>query len=189
MKFLSGKPGKKEEFNHVAKKMMEGIKNSIIISAVGKINTDDAKLKDIIAVLVAKVPELSMPSAKETEAPPKHPKESMAYPIVKCSGLARAITADFIRNNSNGMAVGVADEGLVIYSHTWETKHRQLKDAKRIEDYIDKKYMKLEEKAELGPLFTYFALGEGFINADTAEKILQTKLKTDKLVDLLKKTL
>jgi hypothetical protein len=190
MKFLSGKSGNREEFNTVAKKFMEGAKKGIIITAIGKINTDVNKLKDIIAVLITKMPEFTLPSAKEIVSLPAHKKGmESSYPTVKCSGLARAITADYVRNNSNGMSIGVVDEGIVIYSHIWETKHKHLKDNKRIEDYINKKYLKLEDKQELSPLFAYFSLSEGFINSDIAEKIIGSKLKTSKLIELLKKTL
>ena len=190
MKFLSGKSGNREEFNFFVKKLADGIKKEISIVAVGKINTDAAKLKDIIKVLVTKLPTIELPSAKETETPGKKAdEEKETYPIVKCDGLSAAIIADYIRNNSNGMSVGIIDEGVVIYNKSWESKHKQLKDSKRIKDYINKKYAKLEDKEELSAIFAYFSLSEGFINSNIAEKIIASKLKTDKLIELLKKAL
>ena len=194
IKFLGAKSANRETFNFVANKLMQEIKKSITITAVGKINTDKDKLNDITTSLTAKIPELMMASSKETQKPEKRhiastASTASAYPTVKCSGLGRAILVDYIRNNAGGMSVGVNDDGIVIYSHGWHAKHKHLKDKKRIQDYIHKKYMKLEQNGELAPLFAYFSLTEGFINAVVAEKILKSKFNTDQLVELLEKAL
>lgn len=191
MKFLSGKGGKREEFNYVSKKFLEGVKKSIVITAIGKFpaSFDESKLKEIITTLVDKIPEFEMPTAKEILTPTKRePDAPEVYPVIKCSGLTVAIVADYVRNNSN-MSIAVVDEGVVVYNHMWPTKQKQLQDPQRIQDYVEKKYTKLEENHELSSLFAYYALSEGFINSEVAEKILITKLKTAKLIDLLKKTL
>lgn len=191
IKFLSGKGGNREEFNYVAKQLAESIKKSIQITCIGKINTDTNKLKDIIEVLANKLPDIEMPGAKEITAPKTAMGMDMneQYPIVKCSGLSAAITADYIRNSSNGMAVGIDELGVIIYNKSWESKHRQLQDKKRIEDYIDKKYAKIEDKDELSPIFAYFALSEGFCDGNVAASLISTTLKTDKMIEILKKTL
>lgn len=190
MKFLSGKNGKKEEFNYVSKKFVESAKKSITITVVGKINLDEEKLKEIVAVLVTKIPEFTTATTKETEAPPKRTADGPeTYPLIKCSGLAVAIVCDYIRNNSNGMSVGIIDEGVVIYNMGFHAKHKQLREKSRIVDYVEKKYAKLEDKHELSQIFTYYALTEGFINSAVAEKVLSSKLKTSKLIELLQKVL
>jgi hypothetical protein len=192
IKFLSGKGGNREEFNYACKSLLEGIKKSVIITAVGKFpaSMDKDKLMDIVVVLVTKIPELEMPPAKETTAPPKRDNDAAeTYPFIKSSGLSTAVVADYIRNNSNGMSVAVIDEGVVVYNMGFHAKHKQLKDTKRIEDYVEKKYGKLEVSGELSPLFAYYALSEGFINSDVASKVITEKIKTGKLIDLLKKTL
>lgn len=190
IRFLSGKGGNKEEFNFVAKLLSESINKDINIVAVGKINTDTKKLEDIIDVIYQKLPEIEMPPAKECTAPAKKAMgEQYTYPIIASKGLESAIVADYIRNNSGGMSVGIIDDGVVIYNKQWETKHNQLKDSKRIKDYIEKKYGKLEDKDELSPIFAYFSLSQGFCNSIVAAQIIASKLKTEKLVELLKKSL
>lgn len=190
IKFLSGKNGKKEEFNYVSKKFTEAAKKCIIITIVGKINIDEEKLKEIVTTLVTKIPVFTVATAKELQAPPKHMSDvTETYPIIKCSGLTAAIVCDYIRNNSNGMSVAVIDEGVIVYNMSFATKLKQLSESARITDYVHKKYAKLEEKHELTPVFAYYALSEGFINSDTAEKLLMSKIKTTRLVELLKKVL
>lgn len=191
IKFLSGKGGNKEEFHFVSKKFLESMKKSIAITAVGKLpaSFDKTKLQDIANVIVTKIPSVDMPSAKEISEPVKKESEVNTYPVIKSSGLATAITADYIRNNSNGMSVGVVNDGVIIYNHGWQTKHKQLKEASRIKDYVHKKYTRLEDQDELSPMFAYYALSEGFINSEVAEKLIATKLKVDRLIELLKKTI
>lgn len=191
IKFLSGKGGNREEFNFVSKKLAEGIKKSISITAVGKINTDTTKLKDIVAVLANKLSDVEIAPTKDTKPPAKKstPQDGNAYPIVKCSGLDAAVISDYIRNNSNGMAVSITDAGVVIYNQSWESKRKQLKDSKRIKDYVAKKYGKLEDKDELSAIFAYFSISEGYIDSDIANKCIASKLKSTTIVDLLKKVL
>lgn len=187
IKFLSNKGGKKEEFNFISKKFTEAIKKSIDITAVGKINTDVEKLKDIINTLVSKLPTMDIALVKEMEAPPNHAEEvnEKSYPVIVCKGISTAIVADYIRNNSNGMSIGIIDEGVIVYNYGWETKHKQLNDKIRIKDYIHKKYKKLEEKDELSAIFAYYSLTQGFIDATVARQIITSKLKTSELVENL----
>ena len=193
MKFLTGKGGNKEEFNFVAKKLAEGIKKSVHITVVGKINTELAKLQEIVGAVHNKMSSVDIPSAKEIEAPGKRVSDSdeltKPFPIVKCSGLDAAVVADYIRNNSNGMSVGIANTGVVVYNHGWEAKHKQLKDKKRISDYVHKKYAGLEDKEEFSCAFAYFAISQGFIDSDVAAKIISSKLKTTRFIEILQKTL
>jgi hypothetical protein len=191
IKFLSGKGGNRGEFNFVAKKLAEGIKKDIHITAIGKITTDATKLKDIVGVLVNKLAQIDIAPAKEITSIGKHVSvvKENPYPIVKCTGLDASLVSDYIRNNSNGMAVSIVPEGVVVYNHSWESKRNQLKDTKRIKDYVTKKYEKLEDKDELSILFAYFSLSEGYIDSLIASKLVSTKLKSSSIIDILKKSL
>jgi hypothetical protein len=189
IKFLSGKGGNREEFNYCAKKLADGIKKGIHITAVGKINTDKSKLSDILDVIVSKIPELELPSAKEISSPQKRQKDTETYSVVKCSGLTAVAVADYLRNTSNGMAVELVDSGVIVYNMSAESKIKQLNDKKRIEDFVYRKYDKLEEKDELSAIFAYFALSQGYANANTAGSIALSKLKPEKLIELIKKAL
>lgn len=190
IKFLSNSGGKKEQFNGLSKKFIESIKKSIDVTAVGKINMVMAKLKDIGDALVSKLPEMDIASVKDIAPLPKHAVvASVPYPVILSKGIETAIVADYIRNTSNGMAVDITDEGVVIYNYDFEIKHRQIKDAARIKDYIHKKYKKLEDKEELSAIFAYFSLAQGFVTATTAKKLVATKLKASELRDLLLKAM
>lgn len=195
MKFVTGKGSKREEFNFVAKTFITAIHKSVKIVVVGKINTDMAKLKDIIDVLSTKIPKMDMPSAKECIAP-VYPKtesypdmESMIYPVVKCSGIDIPIVADYIRNTSGGFSVGVCDEGVTIYNTSWQTKLNTLKESRRIKDYVDRKYVKLEDKEELPELFAYSALAAGTTTPNIVESMFSPKLKTSFISEHLIKAL
>jgi len=193
MKFLCGKGGSKEEFNFVAKKLAEGIKKSIYITAVGRINITSEKIKDAMPTLLGKLPDIIMPSVKEIEAPEKRVDKGDAlikpYPVIKATGMASAVVADYIANNSNGMSVEVGDEGVIIYNHNWETKHKQLKDKDRISGYVQKKYAKLDVIGELYTVFAYLSLSKGYIDSQVASTLVHSKLKSDKFVEILKKHL
>jgi hypothetical protein len=201
IRFLSGKGGNREEFNFLVKKFTEGVKKGVCVTAIGKINTDMSKLKDIVNVLDSKLPKQETAPAGETKVIAKKSMTSKGdkdsglvveikkFPSIKCSGLSAVIVADYIRNNSGGMSVEVNDDGVTIFNSSWSVKEKQLREVRRIKDYIEKKYSRLEDNGELSPLFGYYALSEGFANAVTAERIVVSKLKTEKLIELLKKTI
>lgn len=191
MKFLCGKSGSREEFNFVAKKLAEGIKKSVYITAIGRINITDEKVKSEMKTLLGKMPSIDIPSAKEIESPGKRDllKIEKSYPIIKASGLSAAIVADYIRNNVLGISVEVTDDGVTIYNHGWEAKHKQLKDKNRITGYIQKKYEKLDSTGELNTVFAYFALAQDYIDSQTASTLIHSKQKSDKFIEILKKHL
>lgn len=191
MKFLSGKGGSKEEFNFVAKKLAEGIKKSVYITAIGRINITHEKIKESIKTLVGKLPDIDMPGAKEVESPGKREpvKEDKPYPVIKSTGFAAAVLADYIRNNSNGFSVEVTDDGVTVYNHGWEAKHKQLKDKDRITGYVQKKYGKLDEAGELYTVFAYLSLSQSYIDSQVASLLVHSKQKSDKFVEILKKHL
>lgn len=187
IKFLSGKGGNKEQFNYCAKKLAEGIKKHITIAAVGKINTDKEKLNEILKVVQNKMPDVEIP--KDTEAPPKHESKDSedSYPLVKCSGLAAACIADYIRSNSAGMGVQVVESGVIVYNTSWETKKKQIREDRRIKDYVQKKYDKLG--AEFSTIFAYFILTQNYADSETVAKVIKNKPKPADLVALIKAAL
>lgn len=187
IKFLCGKNGNKETFNFCVKKLSESIKKNIYIVAIGKINIDKTKLEDLLDTVLKKMPDQNIPLAKEIETPEKRTSAKIdLYPLIKCSGLAAVAVADYIRSSSNGMAVEVTSQGVIVFNHSWETKHKQLKDSNRIVDYVEKKYDRLEE--EFPAVYAYFSLTQNYIDSDTLKKILKN-LKPAKLIELIKKTL
>lgn len=183
IKFLSGKAGKREDFDYCVKALGENIKKHVYISAVGKITITKEKLDDIIAVLEKKVPSIDVPS--NVQAPAKHEHKDAGFPEVVCSGIAAAAAADYIRSNSGGMGVQVTNTGVTIFNNSWESKHKQLKDPKRIKDYVQKKYEKLG--SEFPVLFSYFATTQGYAHAETIKKILRTDVSV--ISDMIKTAL
>ncbi len=186
IKFLCGKGGSKDEFAYCVKKVNEGIFKQIQLVAVGKISIDAKKLQDIFAVISNKLPKAV--SAGHGSAP-QYPADSneskdVEYPLIKCSGIAAAATADYIRGNSGGMGVSVANDGITVYNLSWDSKRRQLADSRRIGDHIAKKYEKLG--TELPCVFAYFVLTQGFANSMTAANIIKSKQSASKLKELIK---
>ncbi len=188
-KFLSGKGGNKDEFIYCVKKMNEGIKNGVQLTAVGKINTDNNKLKDIMSVISNKLPALENLGSGVQPEYPKEKSENSAenFPFIKCSGITAAAVADYIRTNSGGMGVDVTNNGVVIYNHSWKSKQKQLSENRRIKDYVVKKYERLGD--EFANLFAYFILTQGYANGDTAAKVIKGKQHANKLIELIKNAL
>lgn len=187
MKFLGGKANR-EHFNYCVKLMNEGIKKEICIAAVGKINTNEAKLKEIVEAAVVKLPALEMPSAKETSAPEKRDCSAKEFPSVKVADAASCIVvADYIRSNSNGMNVESHDGIVEIYNDNWESMHNKIKDANRINNFCKSKYEKLGDA--FVQLLAYHSLVNQFADASSVGKLLKSKVKAVDAKALIKKAL
>ncbi len=185
-KFLSGKSGNKDEFAYCVKKMAEGIKNGVQLVAVGKINTDNSKLKDIMGVIAGKLPAAESLGAGTAPSYPEDKSEDdvKKYPVIKCSGVAAAAVAEYVRANSGGMGVEVTNVGVVVYNHSWNSKQKQLAENRRIKDFVEKKYVKVG--TEFSNVFAYFILTQRDANANTAAKVIKGKQTPDKLAELIK---
>jgi hypothetical protein len=166
--------------------MIDGIKKNVHFVVIGKINITKDKLSDILSVAIGKMPDMESPNAKEIEVP-KHADKASEYPVIKCSGIAAIVVADYIQKNAAGMGVSIEDGGVKVHNIGWETKHQQLKNAQRIGDYVHQKYEKLG--AELPGLLAYFAISNEFAGADVLSKILKGKPKANELRDMIKKSL
>jgi hypothetical protein len=189
IRFLGRKPGNKDDFIFCVKKASEGIKKHIQISAVGKVSTDEKKLKDILGVIVKKLPGSdNLGSGKAPTITPREPnKNEREDPLIKCSGVVAICVADYIRSNSGGMSVDVANHGVTVYNTQWESKKKQLVETRRIKDYVDKKYTRLG--AEFSNLLAYFAITQKYANAFTVAKIIKSKQSVDKLASEIKDVL
>jgi len=188
IRFLSGKNGNKEEFAYCVKKMNEGINKYIQISAVGKISMDATKLKEILSAAVDKMSKTeNIGSGSSPEYSNNDSQHEEEYPIIKCSGIAAAATADYIRTNSGGMGVDVCNHGITIYNTAWNAKKKQLSDSRRIGDYIQKKYERLG--AEFPNLFAYFVSTQSYGNSLTISKIIKNKQPASKMKELIKDTI
>lgn len=181
IKFLTGKGAHKEHFFYVAKKLSDAIKKGIHFSAVGRINIDIPKLKDICSVIENKFPTLE--NIEKGEKPVCEKNETNNYPMIKSSGLASACVADYIRSNSNGMGVQVVKNGVLIYNTSWESKKKTLSEKRRINDYVDKKYKRLG--VDFPNLFAYFISTQHYANSETISKIIKSKLKVEQLKDII----
>lgn len=176
IRFLSGKPGQKPEFNYCAKEMITAIKSGINVVVAGKIKIDKNKLKEIGDSVFNKLP--SHENIKDTKVPESKAVESeSSYPLIKCSGISLAGIADYVRNNSNGMSIEITKKGLLVYNTT--SKLDQIKDKNRITEYISKKYERLGD--DFMPIFVYFAITQEFADSNTLEKIISAKLTPSKL--------
>lgn len=186
MKLLGGKSDR-ACFNHSANSMANAIKSNISIVAVGKIKMDAAKLKDLVNRVSIKIPKQETPPAKEITKPEKRKDYSHTFPVVKASGIAAVLVADYIRSKSGGMAVELDSDRVVVYNKSWEVKHKALKQAARINDYVRTKYEKLGK--DFPCILAYYAITQEFTDCDTVSKILKTKLTPSNAKDLLKKAM
>jgi hypothetical protein len=174
-------------FNHEANQLCAAIKKHVKFVAVGKIKVDGAKLKDILSKVVGKQPKLDLAPAKLVSKPPKREEYKQEYPVVKTSGIAAIVSADYIRSKSVGMNVCVWDSGVVVYNHSWESKHKALKKADRIKDYVRQKYEKLGEN--FACVLAYLAITQKWADCCTVHQLVKSNPKPGAMVELLKKAL
>lgn len=186
MKLLGGKVDR-EHFNHEANLMCVAIKKSVKFVAAGKIKITAPKLKELLGKVVGKQPKLEVMAAKVVTKPPKREQHKTDYPIVKTTGIAAVVVSDYIRSKSVGMGVDVSDEGVIVYNHSWATKHKALKKPDRIKDYVRQKYEKLKD--DFACVLAYLAITQKWADCCTVHKIVKSKPKPKDMVDLLKKAL
>lgn len=183
IKLLGGK-NDRTVFNYIAAELCDSIKKTIKIAVSGKINIDDAKLKDLMASVEAKIPEMTA-IPKEKTKPPTHDEYKCDYPHIKVSGLAAIVTADFIKSKSGGMGLEVFSDEIVVYNHSWESKKAALKD--RVKDYVRQKYEKTGD--DFGCILAYMAITQGYASCCTVTQMLKTKPKASDMVELIKKAI
>ncbi len=190
-KLLTGNKASQVEYQPLAEEFAENIRKEILFTAVGKINITMAKVRDIVDFVVEKIPETDLHASALYHAKNRISADEVPtlFPHIVCKGLDAAVLVDYIRNNSNGINVEIANDRVVIYSKTWNTIHKNLKDSKKITNYITKKYSALEEKNELAAIFAYFTLAQGLCNTETIAQIIESGLKTTKLIEAIKKNL
>ncbi len=174
----------RKHFNHEANLMCAAIKKSVKFVAAGKIKVDGPKLKEVLDKVVGKQPKLEVAPAKIVAKPPKREAYKQEYPVVKASGIAAVVVADYVRSKSTGMHVCVHDEGVVVYNHAWESKRKMLKKADRIKDYVRQKYEKLGD--DFACILAYLAITQKWADCCTVSQIVKSKPKPAAMVELLK---
>jgi hypothetical protein len=178
--FLSGGSKKKEEFNYCVKKIKEHIEKNIHIVCVGKIKTTKDKLNDILNVIVKKYSKIPAPENKSIQKPTtkklnnenKEHKEHKKENVLKVDGVDASFVLDYIR--SFGMNADILEKNIIIYNSNWNSKRKQLKETRRIKDYVEKKYKKLGDEFQC--LFVYHSLIQQSMNSVIAKKFLKSKI-------------
>ena len=189
MKFLKAS-APREHFNYCVKNMNAAIKSKIHVAAIGRIKTNRDKLNIILKAVSKKLPQLSDPSASEIQKIPQRENAGEMYPHVKCdSGLGCLVVADYISSNSGNMGVEVHTGIVEIYNRSWESKKKQLKNSKRIDDYVRKKYSKSTLKDHISLLLGYFAITHTYTDCNTLKKLIKHNLSPKEISDLIKKNL
>ena len=184
MKLLGGK-NDRDVFNSKANEMISAIKKNVKFVVCGKIKVDAAKLKELLAQVEKKMPDMDTPAAKEMEKPPAHPDHKCEYPHIKVSGIALVAIADYIRSKSGGMGIEIIDDGITVYNHSWKTKQSALSKSDRIKDYVRQKYEKLGD--DFPCVFAYMAITQGYADCHTVTQIIKKMPKASGMVELIKK--
>jgi hypothetical protein len=182
---LLGCKADRSVFNKLANEMAAAITKGVKIAVCGKIKIVPAKLKDLLSKVVKKCPKQE--TAKDTASPPKHEACSMDMPFVKASGIDAVVVADYISAKSGGMSVCVHDDKVYVFNKSWETKHKALKKANRVNDYVRQKYEKL--KAEFPCILAYMAITRNYADCCTTSKIIKSKPTPSAAGSLLKKAM
>jgi hypothetical protein len=181
IKLLGGKQDR-TVFNYYAAAMVDALKKGIKIAVSGKINIDEARLKDVITRVEGKMPTMSgIP--KEVSKSEKHTEYVCDFPSVKASGIAAVVTADYIKSKSGGMGVDVYTNEIIIYNKSWPSKHTILKDNSKIKDYTRQKYEKLG--SDFACILAYMAITQGYAECCTISQIIKNKPKASDMADLI----
>jgi hypothetical protein len=175
MRFLTGKPSDRGAFNFCVQKFAGGLNGKIHITAVGKVKTTKEKMTDALATISKKLVKPAMPSAKEVQKPEKHVAATATdpFPVVKCSGWAATVVADYIRSFPYGVDVDVVGAGVQVNSTTWKSTHSKIKDIDKIDTFTSRKYLKLGKDAP--GVLAYHVLSQGFSSATVAAKIVHDR--------------
>jgi hypothetical protein len=182
IKNLGGKASR-DEFNYVANQMVDSIKKSIKIAAVGRIKMTPAKLKEMIGKVDKKQQKLS--NEKGSVKPGAHDKFTHSFPSVKASGIASVVTEDYI--SSQGMGTASMGDEIIIYNKSYETKKAAFKKADRIKTYVKQKYEKLGK--DFPCVLAYMCITKKYCTCCSATSIIKTKPSAGSMIELIKKSL
>lgn len=182
MKNLGGKADR-DEFNYVANQMVDSIKKTIKIAAVGRIKIDSAKLKDLLAKVDKKQQKLS--TEKGSKKPGPHDKFTHSFPSVKVSGIASVATEDYIR--SQGMGTTSMGNEIIVYNRSYESKKAAFKKADRVKTYVKQKYEKLGK--DFSCVFAYLCITQKYCTCCSATTLMKTKPSATSMVGLIQKAL
>lgn len=170
-------------FNYVANEMADAIKKSIKIAAVGRINVDKSKIKDLLSKVDKKL--VNTTREKETTKPPIRDKFVHDFPVVKASGIASTAVEDYIR--SQGMGTASLGNEIIVYNKSFESKKNAFKQADRIKKYVSQKYDKLG--TDFSCVFAYLCITQLYCTCCSATNIIKDKPTASSMVSLIQKTL
>lgn len=182
---LIGCKAERSVFNKLANDMSSAITKGLKVVVCGKIKITAPKLKDVLSKVIKKLPKQE--TVKDTSSPPKHDEHKTDTPFVKASGIDAVAVADYISAKSGGMSVRVCDGKVFVFNQSWATKHKALKKANRINDYVRQKYEKL--KGEFSCVFAYMAITRNYTDCCTAARIVKSKPTPSSVGALLKKSM
>lgn len=184
---LLGGVGKRSEFNTCVAEMILAIKKSISIVAVGKLNIDSSKVDAIVKILPDKLPRQEIPSAKDMSKIEIKPGYKNEYPVVKVSGIASIIVADYIESKLAGMTTIIDSDGVIVLNKSFDAKRPVIKELARIKDYVAKKYEKLGDEFYLS--LAYIAISKYHMDCVTLKKIIKGKPTPKSMVEIISKAL
>lgn len=170
-------------FNYVANEMADAIKKSIKIAAVGRINVDKSKIKDLLTKVNKKL--VNTTQEKKTTKPPIRDKFVHDFPVVKASGIASAAVEDYIR--SQGMGTASLGNEIIVYNKSFESKKNAFKQADRIKKYVSQKYDKIG--TDFSCVFAYLCITQLYCTCCSATDIIKNKPTASSMVSLIQKTL
>lgn len=172
MKMLRFKPDR-AAFNKCANMLAASLSKKIDISAVGKINTTKDKIDTLAKYLSEKFPKHIMlkPEGKWDGA---EDKTKCMFPEIKCSGVSALLLDSYIKDIAK-LPTHFDGDKLIIYSTSWETKKKALKDKTRMNTFIKRKYAKLEPKNHLPGVVAYMASAGLYADAPTVKRIATAK--------------
>lgn len=192
MKSIGLSPSR-EIFNHCANKITSSLKKSIHIAAIGKISlkkTIDGKSIPPQKTLDKLVSSIKTPEFKTLSPARASTKEKQndAENTVSCSGMDAALTALYITQVSK-LPVSLDCKHISIHSNTWPTHKKKLKEASKIEAYINSKYGHRSITAHINALFAYQLATSGLATALSVAQAGTQSLTVKNLCEKIKKCL
>lgn len=147
IRMLGGKPNR-DEFNHIAGKMIDGINSKVHFVAIGKIKPD-TDFKTILGVAAGKYEKSAKVSGK---APEKHPGHADPPAKLVCDSAASAmIVYEYITRAA--VPAFISGKVISIYAGNWGSKRESLKKKDRLTTWIASKI----DRVDNGPVFSAYS--------------------------------
>ncbi len=181
-------PVDKNHFNFVVNHMVKSIKSKINCVVIGKLKLDNINIKEMLNVLIKKVPVNS--ELKEASESKSHHINCNHenFTEVKVSGWESQVLTGYINSKKPGLVITNCGKNLLININKSQFDTLSAKLKQGVSDYISQKYGKFDEKI-LPSILCYVVANESIADSDNLISLVKKNTKVSDIVTSIKKLL